>query len=343
MALLDELTATTLDAYTDLNKEILATDDASCRMFLEEARRDKRAGNNITAPIRYKRLNGGWYTGYDQFNVAHVQTHDSVTIPWRNVYVNLTIDEDTLLENCGMNLQDLLKIKRLRDIPALQRETIVNIIGDQMDAAIEDIKNLIADGIYSNGSASDGKQLDGLELIIDNNTSSYGGKAYTDFGQFDKEGVISGSLDYIWASKKSSNSGTNRPLDLYLLGQCIADTRHGGKKATWAFLDKDLYDALQLLLEGQKIYEDAQVAEIGFEHIKWNGITFIEDEKVPLNKIYFINKRHCWMQIHPNLEFVFSGWKEPTNQAAMTGQLKAKLNLVSDDRAAQCVLDDVSP
>ena len=285
MALLDELTATTLDAYADINKEILLTDDAGCRMLLEDARRDKRAGKNITVPVRYKRLNGGWYTGYDKFDTSHVKTHDQIVVPWRNVWTGLTIDEDTLLENAGMNIQDLLRVKRLRDLPAIHRETIVNIVGDQMDAAVDDMKNLIAKAIYSDGSSDDGKQLDGFEAIIDNTTSSYGGKAYTDFGRFDKEGVISGSLDYIHAAKVSSNSGTDRALDLTLISQVIADCRHGGKKVTQAFLDKDLYDALQLLLEGQKIYTDAKVAEIGFEHIRWNGVTFIEDEQVPRKRI----------------------------------------------------------
>jgi len=340
-AVLDQLTIATQALHPDLNRELLSRESPALRLLQENAVR--KGGSPIKVKVRYKRNNGGWYSGYDKFDTDQVEQLAEGSLEWKNVYVNVTIDEDTLVKNAGMNIRDLMGLKDLRALPTRQRECIINIFGEQMKAAIEDMRDLLAKALYDKSPGS--KQMESFYTIIDND-STYAGIGYTELGKFGYKGLVSGTEDYIWAAKVDSNGGTLRSLDLDMVRAILSDCSVGASKPKWAFCGRDAYGAISLLLEGQKVRQNDQVAEIGFTgNIEWveYGVTFIEDPYCDLNTIFFVNPDHLKLYIHPALDFVFTGFKEPVDQAAITGQIKAMVQLWCDDRAKQGRLEDVQP
>lgn len=335
-AVLDQITLATLAEYPDLNREVLSRDCPALRMLQEKAVR--KGGKSIDVTVRYKRNNGGWYSGYDQFDTAHVDQLAQGTLQWKNVYVNVTIDEDTLVENAGMNIRDLMSIRDIRRLGKRDRHTIFNIFGEEFAGAVDDIKDKMATGIYSDGTGDGGKQVTGFAAAIDDD-NTYAGIAYNELGTFDYTGILSGTNDQIWASKKKDLSSAS--LDLSTIADVLNDCAKGAHSPSWAFLPRDLYSALALQLEGQKTRPNPDISQIGFRNnIEWLefGVTFFRDEYCPSGTVYFVNPEFMKLYIHPALDMSFSSFKEPTDQAAITGQLKCKMQLVSTDRAKQGVI-----
>jgi len=286
-AVLDQITLATLAEYPDLNREVLSRDCPALRMLQENAVRV--GGRSIDVSVRYKRNNGGWYSGYDQFDTAHVDQLAQGTLQWKNVYVNVTIDEDTLVENAGMNIRDLLNIRDVRRLPKRDRHTIFNIFGEEFAGALDDIKDKFATSLYSDGTADGGKELTGFAATIDND-NTYAGIAYNELGTFDYVGIISGTYDNIWAAKVKDLSSAS--LDLASTADILNDSAKGAHSPNWGFLPRDLYSALALQLEGQKTRPNPDVSAIGFRNnIEWLefGVTFFRDEYCPSGTVYFVN------------------------------------------------------
>ena len=338
---LDQINIATYQAFDKsvLNRELLSQDCAALRMLQENAVRAE--GDPINVKVRYKRNNGGEYSGYDRMNTDQVEQLAEGSLEWKGYYVNVTIDEQTMVRNASMNIADLMSVKSLKSLPA-NGKAILNIVGEAMVGAMDDMKHLLAEALWQTTPGA--KDMDSIPNIV-NLTSTYASIAYDSLNTFDYVGLTSGSNDNIWAGRVSSNSGTNRSLDEDILQQVIDDCSIGADTPKWAFCGRDAYRALTLLLEGAKTRPNAAVSEIGFtKHIEWAdyGVTFLRDEYCDRNEIYIINPKHLKLFIHPKLDMVFSGFKEPTDQAALTGQLKCMVQLWCDDRAKQGLVDDVT-
>ena len=341
-AVLDQITIATLAMHGDLNTAVLSRDSAALRILQDQA--IEATGSPLKVKVRYKRNNGGFYAGFDQFNTTRVEQFAQGSLEWKNVYVNVTIDEDSLVENASMNIKDLMAINDIRKLPNRDRNTIFNLFGEEMAGALDDIRKLLGDGFYSDGTGSGGKEITGFAAAV-SNTATYAGIAYTELGQFDYAGFLSGSNDYIWAGRGKDLASASITLDELANG--LNDANQGGADSVdCIFVPLDIYSSLELQLEGQRTRVNADMADIGFrQNIEWVsfGVTIYPDPFCPANTVYGINKNHTHMYIHPALNMDFSGFKEPTDQAAITGQLKMKCQLLCDDRAKNFKLTSVNP
>lgn len=339
MSLASELSDAVRTAYVGLNKRLLDIDHAAAYLLLNRARFDKKTGDQIQFDIRYKRDLGGWYVPYDEFNTTREERIKKGLVDWKNAYVNVGIDGPTFAQNTGLSLASVIDKTSLSDLGGEKTEVLVNLLGDQMDSAIEDLKDIIGRAVYLDGSGDNGKAIDGFQNIIENNTSSYAGRAVGDLGVSPRDG------SNWWASYVDTNSGTNRPLDLDLLATTIGDLWRGGRNRAEdliGFMDHDLFNTLSLTVQGQQRFDSPALAEIGFKAIRWNMVDFVADENCPANKIYLINLQNMWMQIHPAVNFTFTGFKEFPKVDAIAGQILAMLNLVCNDRHRQGLIGDVA-
>lgn len=335
----EELTIATEALHPDLNTELLSKTSAALRILQENAVRD--TGDPITVDLVYKRGSSQWYDGYDTFDTDEVERLAQGALEWRQIETNVTISETKLVKNANMNLTDLSSIKTLKSLPSRDAKTIINIFSTAMTMAVKDHKDAIATALFA--SSPGAKEMESLPNII-NLTSTYAGIPYTDLGTFDRTGLVSGTQDNKWAAVVDSNSGVNRALDHDLLTKVLNDISVGADKAKIAVCGRDAYVAIDLLLENTVTRRNNELAKIGFSNnvvYQRYDCTFVQDDYCDLNSIFFINTGHLKLYIHPALDGVFSGFKEPTDQAAVVGQLKTMLQIWCDDRHKQGLLADV--
>jgi hypothetical protein len=341
---LDQISLSTLKMYeTEMNTRLLSRDSKLLRTLQDNG--SKETGSPIDVKVRYKRNNGGSYDGFDTFNTTRVEQFAGGSLEWKSNYVNVTVDESTLVKNAGMNIKQLMGIDNIQSLPVKDKHTIFNLFGKEFESALDDMSTLLATQIWGDGTGNGGKDITGIRGIAGASANTYAGMAGTSLGTFDYAGLLSGSNDNIWAGRYKDLSSASITLDV--LSDGINDTKQGGAEGVnEVYCPLDVYASIELQLEGQKVRQNETAAAIGFrQNIEWvtYGVTFYPDPYCPANTIIGVDTRHTQLMTNPGLDMEFGGFKEPTDQAAIVGQLKTMNQLYCNDRAKNFRLDNVNP
>lgn len=102
--------------------------------------------------------NAGWYSGYDALPVAAQDVLSAAQFDIKQAACPVTISGLEMLQNAG-------------------REQMIDLMEARLGVAESTMANLIAGGIYSDGTASGGKQVTGLDAAVPVNPAAgtYGG------------------------------------------------------------------------------------------------------------------------------------------------------------------------
>ena len=84
------------------------------------------------------------YSGYELLNIAPSETLSAAVYPWKQAAVAVTISGLEQLQNSG-------------------REQMIDLLDARIEVAEATFKNNLSNDVYSDGTASGGKQLTGLQ------------------------------------------------------------------------------------------------------------------------------------------------------------------------------------
>ena len=117
-------------------------------------------GTEILQELSFaENANGGWYSGYDILPVGVSDVISAAKFDWKQAAVPVVISGLEMLQNSG-------------------RERMIDLMDARMTVAESTIANLIAQGLYSDGTGAGNKQLVGLQAACPINPSAnvaYGG------------------------------------------------------------------------------------------------------------------------------------------------------------------------
>ena len=372
----------TVPSQQGLNQNLLSKTSPLLRVLQDAAKRE--TGSPIRAHVRYNRNTSQWYYGSDSLtalrNIGDGTSGDGnadaaadtgsqqfaqVEYSWKDLSVNVMITESMLVENAGLNINDLLNINDISGIPERDRNTVFNIFGKEVEMAGDDMGDALATALTNNsgglatGSHDATSAIHSVFSLLDN--GSFGGLAAADLGNFGDLGLLdtwyntnsSGTIANTtkWQSRKldlgsASITGAAGTLEANLtkelLGLALHDCAQGGTDSVdYIFVNPRVYVGLEMLLEGQT-RRDETMSNIGFnQNMTWNafGTTIMADPFIPARGVIGINTKHTYMAIHPALDQQFSGFKTHPDRAVIEGQLKVKTQLVCDDRAKNFWID----
>ena len=102
--------------------------------------------------------NAGWYSGYDLLPVAAQDVLSAAQFDIKQAACPVVISGLEMLQNAGP-------------------EQMIDLLAARIDVAESTMKNLVAGGIYSDGTGSGGKEITGLNAAVpfDPTTGTYGG------------------------------------------------------------------------------------------------------------------------------------------------------------------------
>lgn len=147
---LADIAATTLDTFLDgLIDNIFASNAVWIRMAAQE-RILLDGGEKIRQGIVYDKLNAGWYSGLDTFDISRKLTKVPLIFNWKQVYVDITIDGLSMLQNSGA-------------------AKVIDMVEAEMDTARLTIADLLGTGVFGDGTGNvtPAKAIDGLLVAID--------------------------------------------------------------------------------------------------------------------------------------------------------------------------------
>jgi len=115
-------------------------------------------GHKILQELSFaENSNKGWYSGYDILPVGVSDVISAAEFNIKQAAVPVVISGLEMLQNSG-------------------REKMIDLMDARLSVAESSMANLIAEGLYSDGTGAGGKEIDGLDKAIplDPTTGSYG-------------------------------------------------------------------------------------------------------------------------------------------------------------------------
>ena len=277
--------------------------------------------------------NAGWYAGYEALPIAAQDVVSSAEYTIKQAACPVTISGLEQLQNAG-------------------KERIIDLIDSRMEVAESSMANLIASGLYSDGSAAGGKQIDGLLQQV-STTPAVG-----------SPGSINRATWLFWrnqyfrctttggAAMSAANVQTyfNRMWSSLVRGSDRPDLIKVDNM-TWSFYMASLQaiqrftgtDTAKLGFVSVK-YMDADVVLDGGMQINWtpSGAAGTAPNSVPATSAYFLNTKYLFYRPHAarNMVPLSPGQRYSVNQDASTQILAWAGNLTSSGLQFQGRMDN---
>lgn len=186
---------------------------------------------------------------------------------------------------------------------------IVKLVKILTQAAKMDLRNSIGgDAIIGNDTATSTQELDGLELMVDDDNSpkNYGGVATTDFSG--------------WAANDGASLGA---LSLFKLQQTLGDVTIGNDRPTLFLVTQDIFDKTWDLIQADQRFpqSDKKTADAGFQNLLVSGVPMLVDPNTPSSSstsqtLYAVNENYITLYVHKEWNFEMTPWTRPADQWA---------------------------
>lgn len=301
----------------EIHDQVYASNPVTFRL-LAGNKKMIQGGTQIEIPLMYKRFgHGGFYRGYDRLTVAPVDTIKSAVFDWKQAGLTVAVDGRTLIQT---------------DTP----EAIANLITTQFAQARMEMAEILADGIWSDGSNA--KSITGIEAAVDDGTiaATYGG--------------ITRSSNTWWKSQVDSSTTT---LTLDALNALQGSAIKGAKATSLIVSGRDQYNRYWKLVQADQQFQvmagghDEQLASAGFTNILFNNIPWVVDSHVPTGtstntKIYLLNEEYMFLAVSPRADFRLEDFQTPIDQDAMVAKLLWAGELAFTNVATQAVMTAIA-
>jgi hypothetical protein len=222
--------------------------------------------------------NSGWYSGYDLLPVAAQDVLSAAQFDLKQAAVPVVISGLEQLKNAGP-------------------EQMIDLMEQRLKVAESTMANLIAAGIYSDGTGSGGKQLIGLDAMVPVNPAvgTYGGidratwtfwrSKTTTAGVALTSATVQGAMNTMWASLVR---GVDRP-DLIVM-------------------DNNFWGIYMASLQPQQRFTDPRTANLGFPSIKFMDADVVLDGGIggfaTTKTAYFLNSKFVSFRPHAQRNMV---------------------------------------
>ena len=222
--------------------------------------------------------NAGWYSGYDLLPVAAQDVITAAQYDFKQAACPVVISGLEQLQNSG-------------------KEQMIDLLEARIGVAESTMANLVTGGIYSDGTASGGKQLTGLDAAVPVNpaTGTYGGidRATWTFWQSKTTTVgaavtssnVQGFMNTMWGSLVR---GVDRP-DLIVM-------------------DPIWWGAYMASLQNIQRFTSPDKANLGFPTIQFMDADVVLDGGIggfiPTKTAFMLNTKYLFLRPHSQRNFV---------------------------------------
>lgn len=263
----------------------------------------KKGGTRIEQPITYKmKTQGGWYSGIEVLNSALENTRTRAYWNWKQLYEPIVLSNIELFKNHGDS-----------------GEQIVELLKQETEEVKESLKNNFANSLYSDGTGSGGKEIDGFKAAFDDgsNVTTYGDINYSSYSWWQSNYSSLGaaiSMAAIASKFDSCKSGEDKP-DLIITTESV-----------WTDIESLLEPAVRFNFTNNGYPKfDGGIQDA----ILFRGTKIIADEYCPSGKMFFTNSKYLKLVVaakHPSYNtdengFTMTDLKEPANQDGKVGFL----------------------
>jgi hypothetical protein len=219
--------------------------------------------------------NAGWYSGYDLLPVAAQDVLSAAQFDIKQAACPVVVSGLEMLQNAGP-------------------EQMIDLIAARIDVAESTMKNLVAGGIYSDGTGSGGKEITGLNAAV----------------PFDPTTGVYGGIDRLtwtfWRSKirNVANVATIQADMNNLWGQLV----RGADRPDLIPMDNVVWAAYLASLQAQQRFAGTEVGKLGFPTLKYMDADVVLDGGIggfcPAGTAFMLNTDYIKFRPHSARNFV---------------------------------------
>jgi len=324
---LNDLDASTkeaeIDALMDARDIITPTWD-----LLYKNKKTQSGGQFLTQPLEYERSPGGFLSPYGTMRTEHKEQYTKAIYEWCIAYTAAGIPKKDLYLNSGSSqVFDLALQKRASAKKSLINLMSYNVFSDHTETL--NVNNQISLSSYFGGVYDvDGDRMEGFYFAISDGTNGYTG----DYGRISATNRTWWQSQIVNAANKSPANKFTIKLNQEILSKC----NRGAVNVSYCPMGYYYWDRFQTLIGPQQNLNDPALAELGYESIKKNGcVYYLEpyaDNSGSSDSLYYWTPSRYKFMCHPQVDFLWTGWKEGYDQWAVVGFYILMGNFVSNNR-----------
>ena len=277
-----------------------------------------RGGRSIVQELAYAET-GTYqrYYGYETLDVDASQTFTAAEYDYKQVAVSITASGlEAEVQNQG-------------------REAIIDLVEARAENAENTMMNGISQDIYSDGTASGGRQIGGLQLLVADTGLGTVGGIPSDQWSFWQNKHFSATTDGGFPASASNMADYMTRLWVQL--------QRGVDKPDFGVADNNYWRLFQSTLTAiARTESDKTVGELGFPSLKFMGADIILDGGqggfCPTNHMYMLNSKYLYWRPAASRNMKRLGKREAVNQDAFVEIIAFAGNLTTSNRSLQGVI-----
>ena len=238
-------------------------------------------GHKIIQELSFaENANTGWYSGYDLLPVGVSDVISAAEFSIKQAAVPVIISGLEQLQNAG-------------------REQMIDLMEARLSVAESSMANLICDGIYSDGTGSGGKEIDGLNAAVpvDPSTGTYGN--------------INSATWTFWRNASTNETAANTTAALIQghFNGLWAQLVRGSDRPDMIVCDSTIWQVYIASLQAQQRFTNTNEADAGFPSVKFMDADVVLDGGIytgdvtgaagaPAGTAYFLNTDYLFFRPH---------------------------------------------
>ena len=318
---LSELITTTLRNRSQIFADNVTNKNSLLRKLKERGNiRLLSGGRTIVRELDYaENSTFQYYSGYEVLNTDASDVLSAAEFSWRQASVNVLINGLEERQNSG-------------------EAAILDLLESRIKNAMRTMANNISTGVYSDGTGTSGKEIDGLQAIVADApaTGTVGGINAADFS-FWRNFSFDATTDGGAAASASNIIG--------YMNTVYNTVIRGTDKPDLIPADLNYFGFYQDALQSQQRFTNDNAkggADGGFVELMYASAPVILDDGsgIATNHMYFLNTEFLSLDIHEDANFSPRGGKESFNQDATLVPVIFMGNLTVSNRERQGILKD---
>ena len=247
-------------------------------------------GDYLRVVIEYGQPVGGAFNSQSRFDTTKREELNAARFQPAYYYEPVTFDIDDKVRNAGSAAQ-------------------VDIVAAKLSNAQKKIRQSMAIDFYNNlTQGATGRGLLGLPAMINTGTGAYGQVSSSDIAEWTAGTVNTTGGPLSYATMRAGRTACQ-------VGDGIED------KPTIMVTTRTLFDVVEGQTQVNQRYEEAELAEVGFQNLIVNGIPVVSDYLCPSGYLYFLNENLIDFKSHKDFFFVREPWMRPVDQYVFTTQI----------------------
>lgn len=266
-------------------------------------------GRTIIQELEYaENSTVAWYSGYETLNIQPEEVFDVAEYDWKQLAGTVSISGLEEIKNAG-------------------KEQVINLLESRIKNLMKSLKNTAATAVYADGTGSGGKEIGGLQLLVDDDPTSAG-----------TIGGINQVTYTFWRNQYSAAATTTTTNILSRMNSMWLSCIRGTDKPDFIAAGSTMYTKFEGSLQQNQRFSDASLAEAGFESLKYKTADVFYDDQCASTRMYFLNTDYLFLRPAKNRQFVPLDDRNSLNQDATVIPVVWAGNMTCSNRSLQGVV-----